>query len=254
MSTQKSLSITLLLLIITVACATAQTKKNYTPLVTGDGIKLDFDYYPANFPSSPTVILLPDTRCDRKNFGTFPAKLNEAGFNVLALDLRYKDLLSRTRSRQEAIQTISRQDLYILADQDVKSAIDYLLRQDNVDPKRICIIGTSLGSRVALQSGVKYNAKALVLISLSGEEIFLTSGGTPIRQLLSEYGDRPILFMTSEKDWGNNYKAAEDNKGYVKSVKGISELKIWPGSDHGVDILNKREVSEFVLSWLRKNI
>ena len=83
MSTQKSLSITLLLLIITVACATAQTKKNYTPLVTGDGIKLDFDYYPSPRPFSPTVILLPDTRCDRKNFGTIPAKLNEAGIQRL---------------------------------------------------------------------------------------------------------------------------------------------------------------------------
>lgn len=253
MSTQKSLSITLALLIITVACATAQTNKSYAPLVTGDGIKLDFDYYPAILPSSPTVILLPDTRCDRKNFGAFPVKLNEAGFNVLVLDLRYKDLVSRARSREGAIQAISKQDLNILADQDVKSAIDYLSRQDNVDTKRICIIGTSLGSRVALQSGVKYNSNALVLISLSGEEIFL-GGGTPIRQLLSEYGDRPILFMTSEKDWGNNYKAAEDNKGYVKSVKGRSELKIWSGSGHGVDILNKSEASEFVLSWLRKNI
>ena len=253
MSTRKSLSITLLFIIIAVACATAQTNKNYAPLVTDDGIKLDFDYYPANLPSSPTVILLPDTTCNRKKFGTFPVKLNEAGFNVLVLDLRYKDLVSQARSREGAIQVISKQDLNILADQDVKSAIDYLSRQDNVDTKRICILGTSLGSRVALQSGVKYNAKALVLISLSGEEIFL-GGGIPIRQLLSEYGDKPILFMTSEKDWGNNYKAAEDNKGYVKSVKGRSELKIWSGSAHGVDILNKNEASEFVLSWLKKNI
>lgn len=252
MCQRKAIFMTLFMLIIIAGCATTQPSKISAPLVTGDRIKLDFDYYPSPRPFSPTVILLPDTRCDRKNFGTIPAKLNEAGFSVLALDFRYQDLISKTRSREEAIQTILNQDLNVLADQDVKSAIDFLSRQDNVDPKRICIIGTSLGSRVALKSGVNYSVKALVLISLSGEEVF--PGGTPIQQLLSEYGDRSILFMTSEKDWGNNYRAAEDNKVYLKWFKGKGELKIWPGSGHGVDILNKGEVSEFVLSWVRKNI
>jgi dienelactone hydrolase len=252
MCRRKALFMTLLMMIINAGCATTQPSKISAPLVTGDRTKLDFDFYPSHRPFSPTVILLPDTRCDRKLFGTIPAKLNEAGFSVLALDFRYKDLISRTRSREEAIQTILKQDLNILADQDVKSAIDFLSRQDNVDPKRICIIGTSLGSRVALKSGVIYKIKALVLISLSGDDVF--PGGTPIQQLLYEYGDRSILFITSEKDWGNNYRAAEDNKGYLKGFKGRGELKIWPGSDHGVDILNKGEVSEFVLSWLKNNI
>jgi dienelactone hydrolase len=253
MSPQKVLSMALLLVIIAVGCATTQTAQRSVALVTGDQIKLDFNYYPAHRPNSPTVILLPDTRCDRKLFGTFSAMLNEAGFGVISIDFRYKDLIARSGNMSNQIQTIQRQNLDVLVDQDVKSAIDFLSRQDGVDPKRICIIGASLGSRVALKSGVNYSPKALVLISLSGQEVF-TAGSTSIQQLLSEYGDRPILFMTSAKDWGNNYRAAEDNKLYMNWAKGKCELKIWPGSEHGVDILKSREAAQFVLSWLRQNI
>lgn len=253
MSPIKFFFIVLLLITIAFGFATTQTAKSSAPLITGDQIKLDFDYYPAHKSNATTVILLPDTRCDRKNYGTFPVWLNEAGFGVMAIDFRYKDLIARSGNMSKQIQTIKRQNLDVLVDQDVKSAIDFLTRQNSVDTRRICIIGTSLGSRVALKSGVNYSPKALVLISLSGQEIF-TTGSIPIQQLLSEYGDKPILFMTSEKDWGNNFRAAEDNKLYMKWVKGKCELKIWPGSKHGVDILKSGEAAQFVLLWLRQNI
>jgi dienelactone hydrolase len=250
---KKILSMGLLLLTITAGCATSQTAQRSVSVVTGDQIKLDFDYYPPLLPNSPTVILLPDTRCDRKNFGSFPARLNEAGFGVLAMDFRYKDLIARSVNMAQQIQTIQRQNLDLLVDQDVKSAIDFLSQQSGVDLKRVCAIGTSLGSRVALKSGVIYRFKALVLISLSGQEVFAAGSGS-IQQLLSEYGDKPILFMTSEKDWGNNYRAAQDNKLYINWAKGKSDLKIWPGSGHGVDILRLSEASQFLLSWLRQNV
>jgi dienelactone hydrolase len=247
------LSMGLLLLTITAGCATSQTAQRSVSVVTGDQIKLDFDYYPPLLPNSPTVILLPDTRCDRKNFGSFPARLHEAGFGVLAMDFRYKDLIAGAGNIAQQIQTIQRQNLDLLIDQDVKSAIDFLSQQSGVDLKRVCAIGTSLGSRVALKSGVNYRFKALVLISLSGQEVFAAGSGS-IQQLLSEFGDKPILFMTSEKDWGNNYRAAQDNKLYITWTKGKSDLKIWPGSGHGVDILKLSEASQFLLSWLRKNV
>jgi dienelactone hydrolase len=234
-------------------CAIAQTTQSSQSLITGDQVKLDFDYYPAQQPNSPTVILLPDSRCDRKNFGTFPAKLNKAGFNVMAMDLRYKDIIARSGNMSQQLQTIQKQKFEVLVDQDLKSALDFLSKQNNVDPKRICILGTSLGSRVALQSGVQYGLKALVLVSLSGEELF-TTRKTPIKELLLEFGDKPILFMSSVKDWGNNYRAAEDNKLYMNWVKGKCELKIWPGSGHGIDILNISEAEQFVLSWLKQNL
>ncbi|MBI4777160.1 MAG: hypothetical protein HY788_23760 [Deltaproteobacteria bacterium] len=130
--------------------------------------------------------------------------------------------------------------------------MDFLSHQEGVDPERIGLVGASLGSRVALISGVKYKIKALVLISLSGSEAI--PGGKSIQQLLEEYGERPILFMTSEKDWGGNGSAAEDNKRYVEWAKGKKYLKIRPGSGHGVDLLKREEDSGFVSSWLAQHL
>jgi dienelactone hydrolase len=254
MSIQKTFSIAMVFFAFLFGCATIQAAAQVSKsLVTGDQVKLDFDYYPAQQPNSPTVILLPDTRCDRKTFGTFPSKLNKAGFNVMAMDLRYKDLIAKARNVPQQLQTIQQQNLDIVVDQDLKSALDFLSKQDSVDSNRICILGTSLGSRVALASGVNYKLKALVLVSLSGEELF-TTRKTPIKELLIEYGDKPILFMSATKDWGNNFKAPEDNKQYMNWVKGKCELKIWPISGHGVEILNFNEAETFVLAWLKNNI
>lgn len=248
----KILFLPMVLLLMSFGCATTQITKEPVTLLTDDQTKLAGTYYPALTPNAPGAILLPDTRCDKKHFGNFPSKLNEAGFGVLAMDFRYKDLIGRSRSREEAISTIQKQDLNALVDYDMKSAIDFLSRQEGIDPERIGLICTSLGSRVGLITGVTYKIKALVLISLSGQEAF--PGGALIKDLLGEYGDRAILFMTSEKDWGGNGKAAEHNKLYFDWAKGEKELKIWPGSGHGIDILNRKKATEFVLSWLKNTL
>ena len=221
-------------------------------ITTDDGKKLKCTYFPSSIPNAPGVILLPDTRCDRMNFGSIPRKLNEAGFAVLAMDLRYKDIIAKARSRKEAISTIQKQDLVALVKYDTKSGINFLSSKKEVDPERLALIGTSLGSRVAIISGVEYNLKVLVLISLSGEEAF--PGYKTIKQLLSDYGEKPILFMTAKKDWGGNKKAAEHNKLYYDWKKGKKELKIWSGSGHGIEILKKKEATNFVILWLKNNL
>ncbi len=99
--------------------------------------------------------------------------------------------------------------------------------------------------------GVKYKVRALVLVSLSGDEAL---PGKTVRQLLEELDSKPVLFVTSEKDWGNNFKAAEDNKTYLGWGKGPRDLKIWPGSAHGADIVECKEASAFVIDWLKGNL
>jgi dienelactone hydrolase len=221
-------------------------------ITTDDGKKLKCTYFPPSIPNSPGIILLPDTRCNRMNFGSIPKKLNKAGFAILSMDLRYKNVIAKTRNRKEAISTIQKQDLMALVKYDTKSGINFLSSQKKVDPKRIALIGTSLGSRIAIISGVEYDIKGLVLISLSGEEAF--PGHKSIKQLLSDYGEKPILFMTAVKDWGGNYKAAEHNKLYFDWKKGQKELKIWSGSGHGIEILSRKKAIKFVVAWLKSNL
>ena len=240
------------LLFLLSGAAIAQTGKQTILLKGSDNVEIEGIYYPIPTPKAPVVVLLPDTRCDKSIFGKFAAKLNEAGFAALAIDFRYKKNVSAARSKDEAIAAIQRQDLNALVTYDTKSAIEYLSNKEGIDPERIGMIGTSLGARVALVSGVKYKVKALVLVSLSGQEAI--PGGVQTKTLLEEYGMKPVLFMTSEKDWGGDYKAAEHNKLYFDWAKGAKELKIWPGSGHGIEILDRKETAEFVLSWLKNNL
>jgi hypothetical protein len=111
--------------------------------------------------------------------------------------------------------------------------------------------GGSFGSRVAIDAGVEYGIAALVLASLSSEEAL---PGKSVRELFEQYGTKPILLLTSEKDWGNNFKAAEDNKRYAGWGKGKRDLKIWAGSDHGPELVETKEGSAFVIEWLKENL
>ena len=249
----KTIFFTFLLLICSLARFVTQGGAEETvSIATDDGKELKCMYFPPPQSNAPGVILLPDTRCNRMNFGSIPTNLNEAGFAVLAMDLRYKDLIAKAKNRKEQIRIIQNQDLMSLVKYDTKGGINFLSSKKEVDPERIALIGTSLGSRVAIISGVEYDLKALVLISLSGEEAF--PGHKSIKQLLSDFGEKPILFMTATKDWGGNYKAAENNKLYYDWKNGKKELKIWSESGHGIEILNKKESTEFVISWLKNNL
>jgi dienelactone hydrolase len=244
-------------LLLIIPCSLAQfvakgAAEEAVTLTTADGKQLKCEYFQPPMPNAPGVILLPDTRCDGKSFASIPKKLNEAGFAVLAMDLRYKDLIAKIRNRKEQISTIQKQDLMALVTYDAKSGIDFLSSRKEIDPKRIALIGTSLGSRVAIIAGVDYDLKALVLISLSGDEAF--PGHKSIKQLLSDYGEKPILFMTAKRDWGGNGKAAEYNAQYYNWKNGKKELKIWPGSGHGVEILGKNDAVEFAANWLKSNL
>jgi len=220
-------------------------------LTTADKKSIDITYYPAGTERAPVVILLPGTPCDRSAFQKLPPRLQKAGFAVVATDLRYKALIAGSRNRADAIRTLQSQDTYAPVTYDVKAVLDYVAQKKDVDATRIAFLGISYGSRVAIHAGVQYKVAALVLVSLSGDEAL---PGTPVRRLLEAYDSKPVLFMTSEKDWGNNFKAAQDNKTYVGWGKGKRDLKVWPGSAHGPDIVEDQEPSAFVIEWLKANL
>lgn len=247
--------ITLLLLflsLILISFVDIARSSESVKLITEDQKQISATYYPSPSDNAPAVILISDTRCDGILFGRrFPSNLNNAGFAVLVMDLRYKNLIAKAGGREEQIRLLQSQDTYAPVNYDLRSALDFLAAQRRVNPERIALLGTSYGSRVALHSGVKYNVKALVLVSLSGQEAL---PGKAVRELLEEYGDKPIRFMTSEKDWGGNYKAAEHNRLYFDWAKGKRELKIWPGSAHGVDILDITKAGDFTIVWLKENL
>ena len=68
-------------------------------LTTEDQKQIHTTYYRSPSGQAPGVILVPDTRCDGGVFDRFASKLNKEGFNVLAMDLRYKELIATAGRR-----------------------------------------------------------------------------------------------------------------------------------------------------------
>ena len=96
----KTIFFTFLLLICSLARFVTQGGAEETvSITTDDGKELKCMYFPPPQSNAPGVILLPDTRCNRMNFGSIPTNLNEAGFAVLAMDLRYKDLIAKAKKK-----------------------------------------------------------------------------------------------------------------------------------------------------------
>ena len=199
---------------------TQRPAPKYISIRTEDHKQVSATYYPPAVRNAPAVILIPDTRCDGSVFGDFASKLHEAGFAVLAMDLRYKDLIAKVRRGK--INVLQSQDTYAPVNYEIKSAIELLGSQKEDNSDRIGLLGESYGSGLALHAGVRYKVKALVLISLSchDESCRALKDREPIQELLNEFGSRPILFMTTEKDWVGNYKAAEQNRLFSSGLKG----------------------------------
>jgi dienelactone hydrolase len=233
-------------------CAATQRVQEPLTLTTDDGQRLSATYYPALNPGTPAVILLPDARCDRSAFDKLPLHLHRAGFGVLSIDFRYKNLVGRAGSREEAIRLIGTQDLESVADYDAKSAIDFLTLHGGVDRSRIALVGTDLGANVALTSGVLYGAGALVLISLSENGTILRRGS--VEGLLRQFAPRPALFMVSEKDQEGDPQAVEDNRRYYDGYRGKKDMSVCPGSANGAEILKTRKGRNLLLSWLKENL
>lgn len=105
-------------------------------LTTADKKSIDITYYPAPAERAPVVVLIPDTRCDRSVFQKLPSQLQQAGFAVVATDLRYKALMAGTRNRAEAIRTLQSQDTYAPVRYDVKSVLDYVVQKKDVNAAR----------------------------------------------------------------------------------------------------------------------
>jgi dienelactone hydrolase len=116
---------------------------------TEDQKRISATYYPPPAPNASAVILIPDARCDGSVFGGFASKVSKAGFAVLAMDLRYKDLIRQSRSVEENIRLLRSQGSYVSVNYEVKSAIDFLGSQKKVKSNKIALLGTSYGSRVA---------------------------------------------------------------------------------------------------------
>ena len=212
--------------------ASAQTVTINSP----DGVKIIGSYYETPKPNSPAVLLLHQWQSDRHSYNDFAKRLQEKGFNVLAIDGRGFGESVKTADGK-AVQSERTDDAVKAMIADVGTAIDFLLKQKNVDPNEIGIVGASYGSSLAIiYAADDPKVKAVVLLS-PGLNYF---GNMQTRPAVEKYGNRDLFIVASKGD--TESAKAVDGLTIGNPRHGFMVLPV--GSYHGTDMFKYRDKTD----------
>ena len=189
-------------------------------LKTQDNVQIRGTHYPGK---GDGVILLHMLPTDRNEWRQFAIKLNNLGYNVIAIDYRWQ-------TNPNAV--------YKDAVMDVKAARDFL------NSSKILIIGSSIGANLALNYAVDdEDVDAIVLLS-PGENYHDVATFDAMKQY-----NRAVLIVASEDD---KQSINASRKLYALAF-GEKEIKIYPKAGHGTNMFSQPDLADFIIDWLDKH-
>jgi dienelactone hydrolase len=219
------------LVVLAAVSALDAPKAKEVSFTTSDKVKIAADYFaPASAKDkAPVAILIHMYPADRSSWALLIAPLHDAGFAVLAYDIRGKagsadgkdGPLSKSYEAHEA-------KLFQAAWQDVEAAKKWLATQKECDTSRIVLIGASIGCSISIEYAGREDAvKAIVCLS-PGTNYFGVDSVAAIKRVKT----KNILLISPE--------AEQDQVNMlVKATNGLAMGGKFPGNRelHGTNIL-----------------
>lgn len=208
-------------------------------LETDDELKIAATYYPsAGTVSDRGMILVHSRDTDRREWVDFAQQLQEAGFEVVTMDLRGHGISDGN------IKKFNKGD-YRKMEYDVREAIEYL--KDINNDMKIGILGSDLGANVAARTAAQDDrARALVMMSPQRD-----IEGVDIMKNIKRYAN-PLLIMASRDDkesYGDSVKLME------KSGSGTKEFWEFERAGQGSAMLEKEEgLGQRIIDWFNNNL
>lgn len=193
----KALLVCFLSALLTAPLAVSGAEAQTAQFTTSDDVEIAASYWPAEAESAPAVILLHMEKQDRQSWAPLVPVLHEAGFAVLALDLRGHGG-SVPEGDDRLRQRIERNDqrMYQAMHRDVAAAYGWLAEQPGVDLARIALVGAGAGAAVAVDYAVRDKSIDAVVLMTPAENIL----GLDCAEDLQNYGERPVLMLAAEED------------------------------------------------------
>jgi pimeloyl-ACP methyl ester carboxylesterase len=228
-------------LLAAIPCAALEPKPVTFP--AADGFRISADYYPppvAEARAAPLAVLLHGYAGDRKGWPDLLVPLHEAGFAILALDLRGHGDSSTTESHQAVEKR--EPELFKRMQNDVLGAYQWLVEQPKTDRARFVLVGADVGASIALQYAAKdRSVDAVVCLSPGLNYLGLDSSGD-IRQITG----RPILLLATEDERDAPYTLEQ-------KTTGVSVRVFHAKPAHGTELLQRvpdvaRDIASFVRS------
>lgn len=194
-----------------------------------DNVEIIGTFYESSQPNSPAVLLLHQWGSNRKSYEMLAKRLQAKGFGALAIDGRgFGESVKTTEGK--AVGTDHGDETVKGMKSDVDNAIQFLMKQKNVDAARIGIVGASYGSSLAMIYGAENKQiKAVALLS-PGLNYF---GNLPIEDAVKSYGERNLLLVAAEDDQ-NSAATVKKLKSSVENDK--YEMQIYPKGGHGTNL------------------
>jgi pimeloyl-ACP methyl ester carboxylesterase len=215
---------------------------------TSDGVVIIGDYWMPKDASAPApaVILLHMYRSDRSAWRPLVPVLEEAGFAVLAIDMRGHGESIKPEDRKLEKRVRDRDPVLFRAmHRDVFGAYRWLQQRPEVDLSRLAIVGASVGCSVALDYAVRDKSVDTIVLMTPGENYLGVDSVEDIKQ----YGRRPVLMLTSEEERTNGTQALSELAREVE-LKTYSQAGV-----HGTKMFGKVPgVRQFMAAYLKKNI
>ncbi|MDR2712750.1 MAG: beta-Ala-His dipeptidase [Clostridiales bacterium] len=182
------------------ACAdkdTEQTWENQPPetvtFTAGDGLTVTADHYQTTKKNAPYILLFHQAGASRGEYIEIAPRLNELGFNCLAVDQRVGDRINEvTNETNKRARELSLESAYTNALPDLQAALLYT--KEELAAEKIIIWGSSYSSSLVFILGNEFPEDICAILSFSPGEYFEFEG-----KKVSDYAANiycPVLVAT----------------------------------------------------------
>lgn len=223
-------------------------------LKTNDGVDIAADYYYAK-PSRRGALLLHMMPADRKSWWDFALRLEDAGYRVLAIDLRGHGESSGPpggeASGPDGYKKFSDEE-HQKSTLDVEAGVLFL-EEEGVEREHTVLVGASIGANLALWYAAEHpEIKRLALLSPGLN--YRGIEAEPLARKLHE--GQGALFVTSLDDVRSGGSNTEMNQILYNLVPHHARKKliIYKAAGHGTDMFGKEEpdLAGEILEWIQK--
>lgn len=206
-------------------------------------------------PRYPLVILLPGLNRDHLTWGDFPVDLVQAGYAVLALDLRGHGASNTVRGGRRFSWRFFQNEHWQRMPKDVNEVLQYFRKSEDypqVDVSHTALIGEKLGANVAVMAARndKKSVQALVLLSPGRNYKGLDPSASALEYphaVLIMAGNADEYSFTSSQTLYRLFGGAKKMDLYQDT----SEKRMGSGSDM---IINDPALKTTIIDWLKQSL
>ena len=232
--------------------ATGQTVRSVR-LTTVDDVGIAAAYYPVDGKSVPAVVLIHSFARNRDEWNAFAVLLQRNGIAALTFDLRWHGESTR-RVTAAGPQLVDQRnftprdfnDMLL----DVNTAVYWLGSQQGINPRRIAVVGSSVGANIALRYAL-FNEDLAALMLISPGIVYK---GLRTDDAMGKLGPLPLRMVVSRNDAFafESVKRLEAIRQEIGHQADTNELIVCTGNLHGTDMLKGvKDLTPTLLNWLR---